>query len=502
MFFKTIRFLGVVVLALTVCAFAGAQSITINGSVNNNNPAAGGQVELTLSMTGTGNPQFNGFEATISKVGGGDLGPFISAVLLNTSRVTGIPDEVINDGITDVRGFKSGQNYVISLAPSAAQTVTSTPITLMVRLTMAAGVTFPFSIDLGNLAFGVDGDNPGVTRNITGFPITFGGGVTDTPTFTPTPTPTTPVVITNTPTNSPTPTPTIPSVGAGVFVLDDYGAVHTGGSANQVALTGGPYFGFPAARGLELVFGVPPTVAGVGVLLVDSFGAVHSYSSDRPVQNFYFWPDLGEIGADFAVFQSATSKANGVEGPTNIGFFVVDRTGKLWAAGTANPAVATAGSITPALNGNTVRAVDITLADNTGASGWILDNMGKAYPFGGAADPNFAVSTQDNWVDLEVVNGQQVRMDGNGVLTWSGTPDDNLTLPMVDGGLAIDLEVEPGKGLIMIDRYGALYVSGTAEKPAAGQGPPYFGFAAARDMEVAPPLGANVNNPALPGKGE
>ena len=45
MFFKTIRFLGVVVLALTVCAFAGAQSITINGSVNNNNPPAGGQVE-------------------------------------------------------------------------------------------------------------------------------------------------------------------------------------------------------------------------------------------------------------------------------------------------------------------------------------------------------------------------------------------------------------------------------------------------------------------------
>lgn len=389
MFLRTLRLLGMALFVLTVCAAAGAQSITINGSVNNTSPNPGQQVEMTLSMTGTGNPQFNGFEATISLVGGGDIGQFISAALLNTSRIGGIDEEILNDGITFVAATKSGSNFVLTLAPSAAQTVTSTPITMQVRLTIAAGATFPFSIQLGNILFGIDQDNPAVSRNITGFPITFGPEtpttpvVTDTPT--PTPTPTTPVV-----TDTPTPTPTIPVVDPAVFVLDDYGAVHTGGAANQVALTGGPYFGAPFARALELVFG-GPTVAGVGVMLLDSYGAAHTYSSTRPPQDFYFWPDLGEIGADFGVFQGGgTGDA--------IGFFVVDRTGKLWPAGTASPAVAAAGSITPALNGNTVRAVDLTLANNQGTAGWILDNMGKAYPFGGAADPNFPVSDRKSVV--------------------------------------------------------------------------------------------------------
>lgn len=485
MFLRSFRLLGIAMLALGLCAWAGAQSITLHGSVNNTNPNAGQQVELTLSMTGTGSPQFNGFEATISLVGGGDIAPFISAQLFNPSRITGVPEDVLEDGITDARAFKSGNNIVVSFAPSSAQTVGEAPITMMVRLTMAAGVTFPFSIDLGGLLFGVGGDNPAVARTITGFPITFGPSA-ETPTPTPTATPTTPVV-TDTPTPTPTATPTTPPppTDPGIFVLDDFGAVHTGGAANQVALTGGPYFGAPFARSLELVFGAP-TNMGIGVMLLDSYGAVHTYSSSRPAQNFYFWPDLGEIAADFAVFQGSGD---------SIGFFVLDRTGKLWAAGIADPAVAAAGSITPALNGNTVRAVDLVLASNAGTSGWILDNMGAVYPFGGAANPNFPTSTQNNWVDLEIVAGQAVRMDANGMLTWSGTPVEGWDFPMVDGGLAIDFEVQPGLGLIMIDRFGAIYTSGDAVRPGAGQGPPYFGFEATRSMEVAPPHGANVNNP-------
>ncbi|MBE7558169.1 hypothetical protein HS125_04175 [bacterium] len=278
------------------------------------------------------------------------------------------------------------------------------------------------------------------------------------------------------------------------FVLDDYGAVHTGGAANQVPLTGDPYFGWDIARGLELVFGSPTTnEAKTGVLLVDGFGALHTYSCRRPPQSFYFDPVPGEIAADVVVFQGPSP--TGLGAADEIGVFVLDRTGKLWPAGIASWDVAAQGSITPALNGNTIRAVDLTLADNSGTRGWILDNMGKAYPFGGAVNPNFQLSTQDNWVDFEPVEGQFVRMDASGNLTWSGTPVDGWDLPMVDGGLAIDLEVEPGLGLIMIDRFGAIYTSGNAVKPAAGEGPPYFGFEAARSLEIGPPLGANVNNP-------
>jgi hypothetical protein len=303
-------------------------------------------------------------------------------------------------------------------------------------------------------------------------------------TLTPSPTPTSESP-TNTPTQTNTPvvtyTPTnTPSYSPAIFVLDDYGAVHTGGAANQCSLTGGPYFGWDIARAMDLIYGLPTTNSSkLGVAVLDGFGAVHTYSSSRPPQNFYFYPTYGDIATDIAVFQK---DMNGLKGA--IGIFVLDRTGKLWTAGEADWQVAQSGSINPPLNGNTQRAVDMTLADSTGLSGWIMDNMGKVYPFGGAFDPAFPVDQKDNWIDLELVEGQLVRMDTSGQLTWSGNPIASWAFPMIDGELMIDFEVERGKGLLGLDRFGAIYTTGNATRPEAGEGPPYFGFEAALELEI------------------
>ena len=276
----------------------------------------------------------------------------------------------------------------------------------------------------------------------------------------------------------PTPTPIAPDT-LNVFVLDDYGAVHTGGAANAVALTGGPYFGWNIARGLQLVYGLPTgNPSHLGCLVLDGYGALHTFSSSRPPQNFYFQAD---VAADLAVFQQDLGGM-----PGNIGAFVLDRTGKLWACGEADPAVAQAGSFAPPVDGVVVHAVDIVLA--APSSGWIMDNFGGVHPFGGATSPNFPISTQSNWTRMVKVGDQLVRMDASGMLAWSGTPPEGYELPLVDGELMIDICVEPGYGFIALDRFGALHATSGAILPPPGSGPPYFGFPAARDLALGPPF--------------
>ncbi len=302
------------------------------------------------------------------------------------------------------------------------------------------------------------------------------------PTPTSTPTPTATATLTPTPTATPMAPPRPEDVM--VFVLDDFGAVHTGGAANGVALAGGAYFGWNIARAMQLVYGVPAShPSRLGVLALDGYGALHSYSCTRPPQNFYFLPAPGDVAADLAVFQKDLS---GV--PGNIGAFVLDRTGRLWAVGEAGWGVAQAASIAPPLDGVANFGVAVALSDKTGKRGWIMDNRGQVYPFGGALDPAFAVSTQDNWIALAQVDHQLVRMDASGNLQWSGTPPDGWELPLVAGDLMIDLEVEAGYGPIALDRYGALYGASAAILPPPGSGPPYFGFPAARDLELGPPF--------------
>jgi hypothetical protein len=285
---------------------------------------------------------------------------------------------------------------------------------------------------------------------------------------------------------TPTPTPTPGPAEAAFYVLDDYGALHTGGAANQVVFTGGPYFGWDIARAMELVFGLPTTnYSHIGAAVLDGYGGLHTLNCIRPTQGFYFLPEPGDVAVDLALFQE---NLGGIDG--NIGFYALDRMGALWPGGTAQWHTATVASVTPALDGVTVYAVDVELADDTGKNGWILDNHGNVYPFGEAEDPAFPASLQTNWVDIEVVEGQLVRMDASGQLTWSDTPIVGWELPLVDGELLIDFEVEPGRGLVAIDRFGAIFTSGNAVIPVPGEGPPYFGFDAARDLEIAPPFGS------------
>ena len=171
-----------------------------------------------------------------------------------------------------------------------------------------------------------------------------------------------------------------------------------------------------------------------------------------------------------------------------MGYYVLDGTGKLWAGGCGSREVAAAASVHPPLNGTTQRAVRVLLDDSDVTRGWIMDNMGGVHAFGGALEPAFAVSTQDNWVALAQVGDQLVRMDADGMLAWSGTPPEGWELPVVDGGLMIDLEVEPGYGLVALDRFGALHATSGAILPPPGSGPPYFGFPAARDLALGPPF--------------
>ena len=286
---------------------------------------------------------------------------------------------------------------------------------------------------------------------------------------------------TPTPTPTPSPTPVLPE-NVQVFVLDDYGAVHTGGAANAVALTGGAYFGWNIARALQIVYGLPTSnAAHMGCMVLDGYGALHTLSSLRPAQNFYFNSD---VACDLAVCQENLS---GV--PGNIGVFVLDRTGGLWACGQADPAVAAAASFAPPVDGVVVHAVDVELADRTGRSGWIMDNFGGVHPFGGAPAPNFPISTQSNWIRLAKVDDQLLRMDASGVLSWSGTPPAGWELPMIDADLMVDVAVEKSHGLVALDRFGALYPTAGAVLPPAGSGPPYFGFEVARDLEIGPPFG-------------
>ena len=281
----------------------------------------------------------------------------------------------------------------------------------------------------------------------------------------------------------PTVTPTPRAEELAVFVLDDFGAVHTGGAGNNIVLTGGAYFGWNIARDAELVFGLPAQGPfRTGMLVLDGYGALHSFSCSRPPQSFYFSTD---VAVNLAVFQNEL--VGGVRGA--IGGFVLDRQGALWACGTADSAVAQAGSISPALDGNVTRAVDLLLADATGKRGWIMDNHGAIHGFGGAEDPAFPVSTQGNWKLLVRVEEQLVRIDASGMAEWSGTPPAGWDLPMLDGDLLADVEVEPGHGLVALDRFGALYPTAGAVLPPAGSGPPYFGFEVARDLEIGPPFG-------------
>ena len=289
---------------------------------------------------------------------------------------------------------------------------------------------------------------------------------TPTPTHTPTSTPTATHTATPTPTPTPTDTPTPRPEEAAFFVLDDFGGVHTGGAANNIVLTGGAYFGWDIARDAELVFGLPAQgPLHTGMLVLDGYGGLHSFSSTRPALSFYFSQD---VAVDLAVFQQQL--AGGVPGA--IGAFVLDRRGAMWACGIADMAVAQAGSVVPALDGNTMRAVDLVLADSAGTRGWIMDSHGAVHPFGGAVDPGFPVSMQDNWKVLLQVEQQLVRIDASGMAQWSDAPLSGWELPGLDGDLLTDVELEPGRGLVALDRFGALYASDGAVLPPPAAGRP------------------------------
>lgn len=262
------------------------------------------------------------------------------------------------------------------------------------------------------------------------------------------------------------------------FVLDDFGAVHTGGSAERVELTGGPYFGWNIARALALVAGPSArNQARLGLAVLDGYGALHTWSCERPAQSFYFYPEPGDIAVDLAICHP--------EGAEGFGFLVLDRYGRLFAGGAADPAAAAADSIIPPLNGVTQRAVALELADAAGTQGWIMDNMGRVHAFGGAEAADFPVSAQHDWTAMVAIHGQLVRVDSRGGMDFSRTDWEDWRLPRLDGGLIVDVAAQPGLGLVALDRFGGLHGSRGALLPAAGQGPAYLGMEAARDLEIA-----------------
>ncbi len=295
-----------------------------------------------------------------------------------------------------------------------------------------------------------------------------------------------------------TPSAPVDTRDFGCFVLDDFGGVHAGGAATRVPLTGGPYFGWNIARAIQVVRGgAAQNPSGLGLAVLDGYGALHTFSAARPQQSFYFYPEPGDRAVDLELCHPGGSDA------TSYGFFVLDRNGRVWAGGSADPAAAEAACIHPPLDGTTRRAVDLLLADDSGASGWIMDNMGLVYAFGGAEAVAFGVSMQDNWIRLLRVQDQCVRVDASGGMEWSGAPRPDWQLPRVDGDLLVDVEVQAGLGLVALDRLGAIYTCGAAVRPETGEGPAYFGVPVARDLalavvpaEVKPAYDPNAQTPA------
>ncbi len=238
--------------------------------------------------------------------------------------------------------------------------------------------------------------------------------------------------------------------GIDLFLLDRFGGVHEGGGAEDM-LPKTPYFGFDAARDMEL--------AADGYYVLDALGGIHE-GGGAPALT----PETPYFGFDAARdFELAA-----------VGFYVLDGFGGVHAGGGAAPS----SPVTPYFGFDIAR--DLELA-TTGL--YVLDGFGGIHAGGGAppltpAAPYFGF---DIATDLEMSGPGALVLDGfGGMHAVGGAMLAGPSTPYFGFDVAADLETGP-TGYWVADVFGGVHSGGGAASITPP--PPYFGADVIGDLE-------------------
>ncbi len=239
----------------------------------------------------------------------------------------------------------------------------------------------------------------------------------------------------------------------GIYVLDGFGGVNSGGGA-PVMNPATPYFGFDVARDMEL--------AATGYYVLDGWGGLHAGGGAAPMA-----------------------------GPPYFGF---DASADLELAPTGNYALDIFGGVhanagAPVLNPATPyfgfdAARDFELA--TGGGYYVFDAWGGLH-FGGGATPLAPLPPYfgfDASQDIEVVPGGVYALDSfGGVHAVGGAAAVSSPPPYFGFDVARDMEIAgAGLGIYVLDGFGGLHSANGALAPSPA--PPFYGFDIAKDLEI------------------
>ncbi len=239
--------------------------------------------------------------------------------------------------------------------------------------------------------------------------------------------------------------------GPGVYVLDGFGGLHSGGGAPMLN-SPTPYFGFDVARDMEL--------GSLGFYVLDGFGGLHSGGGAFPMN-----PGPPYFGFDAGVDLELASS----------GFYVLDIFGGVHAGGGA-PVLSPG---TPYFGFDAAR--DLELAP-TGF--YVFDAWGGLHTGGGAPllsplPPYFGFDASE---DIELtVSGLYALDSFGGVHAVGGAPALGSPPPYFGFDIARDMELA-GSGLYILDGSGVVHAANGAA--AITPAPTYFGFDIAKDLEI------------------
>lgn len=237
----------------------------------------------------------------------------------------------------------------------------------------------------------------------------------------------------------------------GVYVLDGFGGVHSGGGA-PVMSPATPYFGFDAARDLEL--------AATGYYVMDGWGGMHAGGGAA-----------GMVGPPYFGFDASADFE--LTSPGNVALDIFG--GLHFNAGSPvmNPP-------TPYFGFDAAR--DLELAPGGGF--YVFDAFGGLH-FGGGATvlsplpPYFGFDASE---DIEVTPTGLYALDAfGGVHAVGGAPAVVSPPPYFGFDVARDMELA-GSGMYVLDAFGGLHAANGAS--VVSPGPPYYGFDIAKDLEI------------------
>ena len=237
----------------------------------------------------------------------------------------------------------------------------------------------------------------------------------------------------------------------GVYVLDGFGGVSSGGGA-PVMSPAAPYFGFDVARDMEL--------AATGYYVLDGWGGLHSGGGAPAMAGPPYF------GFDASADLELASTGN----------YALDIFGGVH----ANAGAPTLSPATPYFGFDAAR--DFELAPSGGY--YVFDAWGGLH-FGGGATrlsplpPYFGFDASQ---DIETVPGGVYALDSFGGVHAVGAAPALMTPPPYFGfDVARDMELA-GKGVYVLDGWGIIH-AGNGATPISPT-TPYYGFDIAKDLEI------------------